>query len=91
MTVKKILISGVRFVFFDGGIEMGFLAYNENGSLQEYESSSGIVKCSHCARAYRQTVMEQVPGFRERDNDVCPYCGELNGSSMEVEYTNSKI
>ena len=53
---------------------MSFLAYNENGELQEYESYNGIVKCSHCNKAYRQTVEDQVPGFRDKYYDICPYC-----------------
>ncbi len=69
----------------------GFFAYNENGELQEYESYNGIVKCSHCNKAYRQTVEDQVPGFRDKYYDICPYCNQTNGSSMEVEYDNTKL
>ena len=67
------------------------LAYNENGVLQEYEESTGVVECSHCHKKYIQTTEEQVPGFRDRDDDICPYCGESNGSSMDVEYRNRKL
>ena len=70
---------------------MGFMAYNENGELQEYESSRGIVKCSHCGKAYRQVTEDQVPGFRDKSYDICPYCNETNRSSMEVEFDNSKL
>ena len=62
---------------------MSFLAYNENGELQEYESYNGIVKCSHCNKAYRQTV--------DKSYDICPYCNAVNRSSMEEEYFNSKL
>ena len=70
---------------------MGFLAYNENGQLQEYESYVDVKKCPHCGKKYKQTVEDQVPGFRDKSYDTCPYCGETNGSSMEVEYYNSKL
>ena len=70
---------------------MSFLASNENGELQEYESYNGIVKCSHCNKAYRQTVEDQVPGFRDKSYDICPYCNAVNRSSMEEEYFNSKL
>lgn len=70
---------------------MSFMAYNENGELQEYESYDSVVKCKHCEKAYKQTVEEQVPGFRDKSYDICPYCGEENGSSMQEEYYNSKI
>ena len=70
---------------------MGFLAYNENGDLQDYESYDSVVKCKYCGKAYHQEVEEQVPGFRDRSYDICPYCNEENGSSMEVDYSNSKM
>ena len=70
---------------------MSFIAYNENGDLQEYESSNKVVKCKHCGKAYHQEVEEQVPGFRDRSYDICPYCKEENGSSMDVDYSNSKM
>ena len=65
--------------------------YNENGNLQEYDSWFNIVKCSACHKKYIQECEEQVPGFRDRSEDVCPYCGLINGSSMSVEYTNKPI
>ena len=67
------------------------LYYNENGNLQEYESWSKVAKCSKCGKSYVQNYEEQVPGFRDRSEDICPYCGSVNGSSMEVEYTNYPI
>lgn len=70
---------------------MGFIAYNENGDMQDYDSYSNVVKCKHCGREYNQLVEEQVPGFKDRSYDDCPYCHENNGSSMEVEYTNSRL
>ena len=52
---------------------------------------SNVVKCSHYGKNYRQETESQIPGFRDRDYDICPYCHETNGSSMEVEYHNCKI
>lgn len=68
-----------------------FLAYNENGVLAEFFDYTHIVKCDYCHKPYEQTVTEQVPGFRERDEDICPYCGKINHSSCDVEYSNSKL
>lgn len=65
--------------------------YNENGNLQEYESWSNRVTCPACHKKYIQECEEQVPGFRDRSEDICPYCKSLNGSSMSVEYTNKPI
>ena len=47
--------------------------------------------CQHCGKDYIQWTEDQVPGFRVMDEDICPYCGEENGHSMEVEYHNTRI
>ena len=66
-------------------------AYNENGDLADYSAEYGIKVCPKCRRKYKQRTEEQVPGFRDKDYDYCPYCGANNGSSMEVEFFNSKL
>lgn len=67
------------------------LAYNANGNLQWFEECREIVKCSHCNKAYHQYTVEQVPGFREVDDDICPYCNKSNGRSGDVEFFNTPI
>ncbi len=67
------------------------LAYDENNALCEYEENSFIAVCSNCHKLYHRTVSEQIPGFREREYDNCPYCGYENGSSMSYDYSNSKL
>lgn len=67
------------------------LQYNENGVLQEYLEYKTKERCKSCHNFYDQEIIEQVPGFRDKSYDICPYCGVVNGSSMEVEYTNRKI
>ena len=52
--------------------------YNENGDLQEYARWTQLAKCKKCGKPYRQECEEQVPGFRDRDYDICPYCGHEN-------------
>lgn len=49
------------------------------------------VQCPYCHEWYWQIERPQIPGFRERDDDVCPYCGHVNGSSMEKEFDNRKM
>ncbi len=70
---------------------MSFWAFNENGDYQEYDCSTSKVTCNYCGKEYRQTVEEQIPGFRDKSYDICPYCKQENGSSMEVDYYNQKI
>lgn len=67
------------------------LAYDENDRLYEFENKDGYVACSKCFKIYWQRLEEQIPGFREREYDICPYCGEEHGSSMSYDYINSKI
>ena len=70
---------------------MSFWAFNENGDYQEYDSSTSKVTCNNCGKEYRQTVEEQIRGFRDKSYDICPYCKQENGSSMEVDYYNQKL
>lgn len=66
-------------------------AYNENGELTEFQECENIVVCKFCKKPYYQYETEQVPGFRDKDYDRCPYCGEINGISMDWEYSNRKM
>lgn len=68
-----------------------YTAYNENGDLADFEISESTVKCGHCGEVYYQELHEQVPGFREVDDDICPYCHESNGRSGDWEFFNRKI
>lgn len=67
------------------------LAYNENGILTEFEECDNVVVCKYCKKPYYQHTIEQIPGFRDKDYDICPYCGKVNGSSMELEYSNKEM
>lgn len=70
---------------------MSFMAYDENGDYREFDYSEGIVKCGFCGKKYRQVIEEQIPGFRDKSYDICPYCNNISGSSSEEEYYNYKI
>lgn len=67
------------------------LEYDENGIMREFEEEENIVVCTHCKKIYYQHTIEQVHGFREVDNDICPYCKESNGRSGDVEYFNRRL
>ncbi len=55
--------------------------------LLEYK----IRKCKNCGEYYRCEETEQVPGFREMDEEICPHCKNINGRSMEWEYSCYKL
>ena len=67
------------------------LAYDENGDLRGFEERENIVVCNHCKKPYIQRIEEQVPGFRDIDDDICPYCHESNGRSGDVEFYNEPL
>ena len=67
------------------------LAYSEEGKLEEYEDVNGYTICSFCLKIYRQTQNEQLSGFIEREEDICPYCDYVNDSSMKYDYWNTAI
>ena len=67
------------------------LSYDENGNLRYYEEDQQKVVCGKCHKTYLQEAEEQVAGFREVDDDVCPYCGYINRRSGDVEFFNHKL
>lgn len=67
------------------------MAYDENGVLREFGEYDNIVVCKHCKKMYHQHTEEQVPGFRDIDDDICPYCKESNGRSGDVEFFNRAL
>lgn len=66
-------------------------AYYPNGNLipGTLETISKRTICPKCKREYIENREEQVIGFRERSENVCPYCGYVLGSSMEWDYNNT--
>ncbi|MBO5351893.1 MAG: hypothetical protein J6A77_01215 [Lachnospiraceae bacterium] len=67
------------------------LALDENNKICEFENSENLTVCGSCHNIYRQVIKNQIPGFREKEEDVCPVCGNTSAISMEFEYINSKL
>lgn len=67
------------------------LAYDADGVLCEFEENNFLAVCEKCRRIYCTDVRAQMPGFREMEDDCCPYCGNNRESSMSYEYHNSPI
>lgn len=55
------------------------------------ETTHKIAYCKCCGKEYVQRIESQIAGFREKDYDVCPYCNNTNGESMQVEFYNSRF
>ncbi len=47
-------------------------------------------KCPKCHNSFSYYKQEQIPGHRDRDYLICPWCGEEISSSMEYDYPNVK-
>lgn len=56
---------------------------------KEY-SGENIVRCEHCKILYRQKQEPQISEHCLPTDDICPYCQQSNGSSMEYYYKNRK-
>lgn len=68
-----------------GGIVMGFNDYMVEDSF-EYEDT-----CPECGKKFKCLEIEQMPGFRDRYEKICPHCHCVIRSSMEYEYFTFKI
>ena len=47
--------------------------------------------CPKCKKKFRVYESNQIPGFRDTEYMICPYCGETVRASMEYEYTTEKM
>lgn len=61
------------------------------GQVNKQSYGINTVICKHCGKTYVQEIISQEEGFREKDEDICPYCNKSNGSSMEREFLNHKL
>ena len=48
---------------------MGF-----NDHCYDIPLENKVKKCKYCGEYYTCEKLEQVPGFRDIDEEVCPYC-----------------
>lgn len=67
------------------------LAFDENGKIVEFRDIYGLEVCQCCHKLYRSSEVEQIPGFREKEDDMCPYCGHINRQSMSYDFYNSEL
>lgn len=48
------------------------------------------ITCGHCGNTYHQRLAKQIEGHRCKEEDICPYCGKSNDSSMRWSFENRK-
>jgi len=46
--------------------------------------------CPKCKKMYDCVEIWQTPGFRDREEEICPYCGYIVKTSMEIEFRTYK-
>lgn len=62
-----------------------------NDHINDTRLEMELTKCKKCRRTYACTQEDQIPGFREKDYDCCPHCGNINDTSMQVEFYCRKL
>ncbi len=50
-----------------------------------------LEKCKNCGKTYVCSTEDQIPGFRDKEYDYCPFCGNINASSMDVDFLCRKL
>ena len=50
-----------------------------------------IQKCTKCGKYFRCVETEQVIGCKSKEEKICPYCETVINTSMEYEYSCSKL
>ncbi len=51
-----------------------------------FDTPDEVAVCPSCHKQFRYWTEDQVPGCRDKDYLICPYCKTELDSSMEVEY-----
>ena len=52
---------------------------------------SEVKECPYCGRRYVCYEEEQIPGFRDWEEEICPHCGKVIQKSMEYEWRTYKL
>lgn len=58
---------------------------NDNGVIQTY------IVCPHCGKKFKCTLLEQIPGYRFKEQEICPYCDAVLRESLEFEFISEKL
>lgn len=52
---------------------------------------SVVKECPFCGHKYICYEEEQIPGFKDWEEEVCPHCDHVIRTSMEYEFRTYKI
>lgn len=55
------------------------------------EDFNYVALCPKCGKKFKVYETDQIPGFRDTEYMICPYCGEIVRASMEHEYATEKM
>lgn len=58
----------------------------KNDHIFDVQLEKELTNCKKCNKTYKCSKTEQQPGFRDMEEERCPYCGEINDRSMEYDY-----
>ena len=50
-----------------------------------------IHTCPYCKKKYHCITTEQMPGFRDTEEEKCPYCGKVVRESMDYEFSTYEL
>lgn len=59
--------------------------------MLEDNSFNFIATCPKCGKQFRVYEVEQIPGFRDTEEMICPYCKHVCRTSLEYEFTTQKM
>lgn len=48
-------------------------------------------KCPHCGKTYICGIIAQRPGYKWREEQICPYCNKIVRTSLEFEFYTEKL
>lgn len=61
------------------------MGWNDRDMNDGYHSEIAI--CPKCGKKFSYCEEKQEPGFRQKDELHCPWCGDEIAYSMDVEWT----
>lgn len=65
--------------------------FNIFGDSYDKTTEEYTYACPKCKKKFRVTETTQTPGFRMREECICPYCDEVVKTSMSVEFDVEKM